>query len=424
MNSYKPIKVQRSAGIEETPIDQVYSGVRALSERIVQSTAKSCSQHFGSSLRAVILTGSLARDEGSMLDGRVSGELASDAEFILVLHDHAPLPKFLDIACLTSKIESQLSAVGAQCHLSLTCTHDDFLRKMRPHIFAYETKISGRVVIGETNILSLIPEFTPADIPREDAWRLLSNRMVEMIEVLPESATDAPNAQVCYRAAKLYLDIATSLLLFVGEYAPSYRQRCENLRELAASAKLTGPLPFPLSPFFQAVESCTTWKLSANSALGGSRSWESVFTACQYAFQLWMWELRKMTGAEEALSAAELGRRAMKQQPMVARIRGWLYVARRRGWAKSWKSWPRWVRLCWFASPRYYIYCVAAQVLVRLPALLRDERSNSDSEIDWQRLRKLLPEAGPRTNVIPQLWDQLATDVVWNYQQFLVETRA
>ncbi len=52
-----------------------------------------CVQRFGSGLRAVILTGSLARGEGTLSSDGTPGKLASDAEFILVSGGFSPTSK-------------------------------------------------------------------------------------------------------------------------------------------------------------------------------------------------------------------------------------------------------------------------------------------------------------------------------------------
>ena len=57
------------------------------------------------------------------------------------------------------------------------------------------------------------------------------------------------------------------------------------------------------------------------------------------------------------------------------RVRGWLHVVRRCGWHRSWRLWPRWVRLARRGSPRYLVYAAACQTLfsaLRPPSLGTD----------------------------------------------------
>jgi hypothetical protein len=411
----------------ETGSSELNSVATQLGERVAQETAAKCARHFGSALRAVVLTGSLARDEGSLSSDGTPGKLASDAEFVVILHDRAPLPKSSDTTKLSAEIESQLAADGVQCHISLSCAHGDFLRKMRPHIFAYELKTCGKVLFGEQNILSLIPSFAPTDIPLEDGWRLLSNRMIEMAEGLCEARSvgcgPVPE-DVFYRAIKLNLDTATSLLIFTGNYAPSYRQRSRNISDLAKNSIDAKCPPFSVKQVALLTADCTNWKLLRNNALGDAVDWQWIATACRNASLLWEWELRKMTKAEGKLSPAELCMRLMRQQPLAARIRGWLYVMRREGWKKTSRQWPRWLNLARKASPRFWVYSTIGELFVRLDPRVTGGIEREVNEPNWNTLRKCLPVLPQNPPPSTNEWQRTAKDAVWNYRQFLVDTRA
>jgi hypothetical protein len=427
MRSESPMADRLADPVTESAGGEVNSIAAKLGERVAQETTAMCVRHFGAALQAVILTGSLARGEGSLSNDGIPGKLASDAEFVAVLEDRTPLPTSSDSVRLSSEIESQLAAGGVRCHVSLSCVHDDFLRKMRPHIFAYELKTCGKVLHGERTILSLIHPFTVTDIPLEDAWRLLSNRMIEMAEALCEaqSAGTGPVPQnVFYRAAKLQLDTATSLLIFTGNYAPSYRERCRELNELAKAKQTPFALPLSLTELARGVDGCTGWKLSQKNAHGDIVDWEWVAIACRNAFLLWEWELRRMTNTVGELSPFELCMRLMRQQPLGARMRGWLYVMRQQGWKKTAEQWPRWMKLGMKGSPRYLIYALTGELFIHLDARVTGSADNGDNELSCDALRRYLPVLPhDRPNSV-EGWQRTAQDAVWNYQQFLVDTRA
>jgi hypothetical protein len=397
-----------------------------LGERVAQETAAMCVQRFGSGLRAVILTGSLARGEGTLSSDGTPGKLASDAEFILVLGDSVPLPKLAEMMRLTGDIEQRLAVSGVRCHLALSCAHDDFLLKMQPHIFAYEMKLCGKIIVGEANILSLIPPFIPAMIPLEDAWRLVSNRMVEMAEVL--AATDSVGVGpvppgVLYRTLKLYLDMATSLLLFAGAYAPSYQERCKKLHAVVEKEQNLGAVPFALDKFLRAVDHCTALKLSPAGAVEGFVDWEWVSSACQLASLLWIWELQRITGSDTALSATQLCLQLAQQRTIAARVRGWLYVLRRRGWHRSAGEWPRWLRLARHASPRYWLYAATGQLFLWQGDVLLGCIGPSLNSTSLGLLRNCLPMLPPDAPAESRDGKEIAREIAWNYHQFLEETR-
>jgi hypothetical protein len=406
----------------------------ALRETIVKQAAQSCFQTHGESLRAVLLTGSLARDEATFVEEKRNWRLLGDAEFLLIFHARAGLPPKVDMNFLRQKVEASISQLGITGEVSFRAAHPAYLRGLCPHIFAYELRNCGQVVGGDSEILTQIPSFSSTDIPVEDGWRLLSNRMVEQLEGL-EGLEQRPKVlprRLIYRTVKLYLDMATSFLLFAGEYAPTYAERARRLRMLAVARSADHEDPFDLRSFSDRVNECTQWKLSntdLNSLSNSSPVNELCFSwweeAVGYAQDLWRWELTQLTRCERQLSTEQLLQRWMRCQPVPRRLQGWLYVVRDQGWHRSWKNWPRWARLAWRASPRYWVYEVASEVFSQLPSLLNGTKRTQRPDADWEEPRSFLP-------VVPELeqqqkvpdWRRLAKDIAWNYQKFLVETRS
>ena len=404
----------------------------ALRGAICEETTRLCAQQHGDLLRAIVLTGSLARDEATFVEEKEGRTLLGDAEFFLIFDERAALPPASDLDTLGRGIKDNLLRRGMRCHVTLSAVHPAYLRKLQPHIFAYELKVSGQVVWGESQVLSLIPQFLPPDIPLEDAWRLLCNRMIEQLELADELAggSKALSPNLHYRIVKLFLDMATSFLLFVGAYAPTYRERAEKLKLLADS----GPddaYPFSVRDFAERVAACTQFKLtgtgqsSVSATLGedgaGLVFWEE---AIAYARLLWRWELARLTNTKGQVSSRELCARWMRFQPLHYRLRGWLYVLRKRGWHRSWSEWPRWARRSWRASPRYWVYAAASTLFFRLPCLLRPACQRPKTDANWEEVRGWLPMSKPGPGNDCPSWQQLASEIVWNYHEFVMETRA
>jgi hypothetical protein len=289
------------------------------------------------------------------------------------------------------------------------------------------------VVWGEPQILSLIPAFSPSDIPLEDGWRMLCNRMVELIEVIDswvEKPLD-PSPSGRYRMLKLYLDMATSFLLFQGAYAPTYRERAERLRALADDAGVNRKGPFPLRGFAERVTFCTQFKLQGGDRvearavaepLEGMFSWAELVA---YAKGIWRWELERLTDEPHQLSERELMRSWMRRQPAHKRLRGWASALRRRGWYRSWRQWPHWIKLGWRASPRYCVYAAASELLFRLPVILSGDGPGPEVDAHLRRIRSWLPVAGDLSATGGNLgWRDVAADIAWNYRAFVKATRS
>lgn len=401
------------------------SEAAALRATIGSETARLCAEQYTGQLRAVILAGSLARDEATWrMDGDRSRALG-DAEFLLVFADRTSLPDGRDVQNLARRIDAHLAGLGIVCPITLSPVHATYLRRLRPAIFAYELRASGQVAWGEATILSLTPAFSAADIPLEDAWRLLCNRLVEQLEVasdMSEPSTD-PSEPALYRTVKLHLDMATSLLVFLGSYEPTYRQRAERLRDLARRQEQSDHYPFRLEPFARIVSACTEWKLAGGDGPAPEGvSWQGVI---ERARRLWRWELARLSGASAELPDHALLEAWLRRQPAADRARGWLHVLRKCGWQQSWRLWPRWAHLARRGSPRYLVYSAACRLLFELPRFEVEGSDVTREGAAWEGLWADLPVIRPwadQRRALP--WQEAASEIAWSYREFLVGTRA
>ncbi len=150
---------------------------------ICEIVGRVCRQEAGDHLRTLLLTGSVARDETTILAHPDGWQVLGDADFIAVFQPHAPLPAAGVVAALTAKCESDLRAAGVLVHVGMAVAHDDYFRRLPAHIFTYELRCCGRIVCGDDNPLELIPQFPASAIDKEDAWRLLANRTIECLEL-------------------------------------------------------------------------------------------------------------------------------------------------------------------------------------------------------------------------------------------------
>lgn len=389
---------------------------------ICQETARMSAGRYGESLLAIILTGSLSRDEATFVEDGTGLELLGDADFLLVFRDRVSLPSSASIQLLREEIENILRVNGLRASITLGVVRSDYLRNLPPHILSYELRASGCVVWGDSEILSLTPKFSSSEISLEDAWRLLANRIIEQLE---PAASSGNGIDVCwnkgqYRTVKLYLDMATSFLIFAGRYAPTYKERARELRRLAAETSETD-LPFPLQPFADQVSACTSFKLDGYPLPDtAAHLWHDAVRLSQ---ALWRWELARLTSATGQMSESELMLRWMKLQPIEARIRGWASVARKCGWRRTRTEWLRWARLAKAASPRYWVYSVGTEVFFQMPELLGREDNQVERGHDWKALAERLPLPDlPGESCGAQEWRKLAQVTARNYKLFLETT--
>lgn len=419
-----------NAGLQATKNQRKAQDAMAASskpERLIrEETCRVASERFGSAIRAVILTGSLAREEATALEKDGGWQFLSDAEFLVVVHERFRLPSAAEMLSAGKQVEAALAERNVQCHISFSACHIDYLADLHPHIFAYELRECGDVVWGDRSVLQSICRFSTADILLEDGWRLLSNRMVEHVEEFAawERFSPGVRGKLFYSAVKLCLDAATSLLLFAGCYEPTYRRRAERLKELSRDQNEIQrlSLPFSLQEFTELVSFCTRLKLSPERESWNEAPWAFWETGVSYAAQLWDWELARMTRISTPLSSKELMAHWMKSQPLIRNLHGWSYVLRRSPWQESLVHWPHWAWQALQGSPRYQVYAAARTLFGRLPAIRKQESEGNSTGAESAFQDSLLPLAlggKARTG-----WRRLALEIGWNYHHFLEHTRA
>lgn len=318
--------------------------------------ARVCARAIGYKARSIVLTGSLSRGEATLERDGMGWRVLGDATF-LVIH---PRPANLRTSQIEAEIESFLASHGITCKIVVVTSTPYALRKMKPQIYAFELRERGIVVWGDQSVLDLMPRFKAAQIPIEDGWWFLSNRMIEQLESATK-AKDHPDSDggIRYRIAKLYLSMAACYLLAIGQYEPSYQDRARRLGELAESP-IPHPSPIPLQRFARLVSECTYLKLHGDTA-GELDQFPQWRDATSDAEALWLWMLARMVNSNPTISRSELIAILAKRQQWLARAKGWVRAAVVHP-AVFRNSWRRWVRLACLGSPRYLVYGAASDL--------------------------------------------------------------
>lgn len=394
---------------------QIRFNSQSLRQMICGQVVDACASLPG--LDAIILTGSMARDEASIANHGGMTVVRGDAEFLLDFRAGTRVPAVSEAEQVAKFVEDQLAGHNLQCRVGLSPVSTLFLEQMTPHIFGYELRTCGQVVWGNKNALERVPAFESTEIPLDDAVRLLCNRMIELLELIAASGFRSKEAQ--YATVKLYLDMATSFLLFAGAYRPTYRDRVAELQRMAASMP-AADAPFSLPEFAAAVERCTQVKLSSADFPAGRHAADSemsermLLEAVRLAHLLWRWELIRLVHVDETASDQQLLARWASSQSLTARLRGWVRVARDTEAATILKPWMRWLRLALHQSPRQSVYAAGCQLFFRVPDLLRGRRDTNLEELS----SLLAVYSGANAD-----WRALAAAVGRNYHQFVEFTR-
>src|SRR5919112_277967 len=132
---------------------------------------------------SVILTGSVARDQATYkyIDGKPF--LESDLDLVVVVKRIATIKSFTSIKRLSKKVTHELKKKRLLSHVSLSITTEKALLHASPSIFYQDLNLNGKVIFGK-EIHSLLRKYETIEIPIQDVYRLIFNRMVESLEVL------------------------------------------------------------------------------------------------------------------------------------------------------------------------------------------------------------------------------------------------
>lgn len=133
---------------------------------------------------SLILTGSAARNHATytLINGNLS--LESDLDLVVVVKSVAIIKSFLAIKRLSKKITSDLNKRKLTLsHVSFSVTTEKALLGAGPSIFYQDLNLNGKVILGK-DMLTLFRSYQASDIPIQDLYRLVFNRMVESLEAL------------------------------------------------------------------------------------------------------------------------------------------------------------------------------------------------------------------------------------------------
>lgn len=330
-------------------------------------------------LRAVIMIGSMARSEATWKRTSSGWEVLGDAEFVIVQDDtHA---NKIDVSNLCQEIEAELAAQGIRCKIDISLVGSEWLAKLGPTIFAYEVRTTGRVVYGDDSVLDLAPQFPSSSIDRQDAWRLICNRLVEWLE----KNHDAEQRQ--YRGAKLLLDCASSFLVFTSNFESGYENRAQKIR----SSNNAAGLPVDHQTFSDLVWVCTEYKLGRRESLPDLST-----IAPTIALRLAEWEEVQINTSPNFFT----------------RLRAWAFVVRATGWLRGWAHWPKWSLLALRTTPRRLVYRAAHQLT---KAAL--------GEISFQKALVSVRDLPVSSNALAS-HAEACQQIAFNYNEFVLKSRA
>jgi hypothetical protein len=378
---------------------------------------------------AIVLTGSFARGEGSVLRDGVGLKVLGDMEFMVFFDVTSDLDDLQAVLTeRTVQLEEYMLTAGIECKLEFSAVNLQYLSKLKPHIFGYELLSHGRVIYGN-KVLNSACHFESDAIPKWDAWRMLNNRLIEQLELVGtiEHGSHRQLQNIFYQVVKCYLDTATTLLIFAGRYRDTYAKRASELRIWASEPHGLSDL-FWLQVVAARVDACTAFKLNPDPFRGLLGVWlydsdeSHLRTTVRAALvdlvlllgNVWRWETLQLSGYT-AIGAdhIQLCKAVMSLQPWKEKLRGWAKLALIPAIRHQPGFIQRMLRLCPLGSPRYLIYCVASSLFFSLPQLMAEQK------LDLFSLERFLPVSFDRYSDELDPWWRLRNNVLDGWHLFL-----
>ena len=375
----------------DTQRDAYLQGVLDLVLNSIQNSASFRDATF-------VLTGSMARGEASVIQTEEGYESLSDMEFLVT---HAQPINLSSIFKRLGEFEvganERVRKAGFRCKIEFTYAVQRFFETVRPSIFSYELKEHGKVIHGLSNPLSLMRDFSANNIPQIDAFYLLCNRILEQLDGIRRYFVDDNFRDVIkfrYSILKLYVDLATSILIFLGGYSSTYEGR--RVAMLSMDWAKTNDVPnrkflvdkvnhwtnVKLSPTYD------TMQLMQHDAV--IEEWVEL---ARIALSIWLWELEQFMGRSGETLVQKCGKFGVLGETRVtlkAQVKYLLFALKR--FELGVQAPFRFL----YGNPRHNLYAESVIVydfLASYFSLTRDSESNPnkvDLQANWRHIDGLV----------------------------------
>jgi hypothetical protein len=203
--------------------DEVRGELEGLLARVRESAA-------APSVAGVLLTGSFARGEGTIIaNGENKSRWLSDVECLVVVQGGVvPMWEIQrSMRQIESDTNSDCASVARGIKVELRAILIEGMMRLRPAIFTEELCQHAKLLWGDPTSIP-VPRVPPngTAIAKSDAFRLLNNRIIEQIAIRSEYAQQlSDSTRVAYSLTKFWIDLGTSLSVFLECYRPGYQSR-------------------------------------------------------------------------------------------------------------------------------------------------------------------------------------------------------
>ncbi len=209
--------------------DEVRRELERVLDRVRDCAAAPC-------VAGVLLTGSFARGEGTVVpDPRTRSRWLSDVECLVVVRGGVVSKQEIQRSMRQVECETNSDRANSErgIKVELRAILTEGMTRLPPAIFTSELRAHAKLLCGDPAAIPLPPRSSNSEeISKRDAFRLLNNRIIEQIAIRSEYVDGTSDGTVtAYSLAKFWIDLGTSLSVFLGCYRPGYRSRQKPVEE-------------------------------------------------------------------------------------------------------------------------------------------------------------------------------------------------
>jgi len=236
-------------------------------DRIITDAIAQMVAHFHP--RSIILAGSLARGEATILDRGGKPKFLSDCEITLVSNRYiTPRRIRQKLVSITAAESEPKFVIGSSLALPVYPIIPLTPVLWKPTLWNYDLKYGSRTLYGK-DYVSQMPDFHPEQIPAWEGIRLIFNRIAEALRYFPEDLSAPEQEQeAAFWMSKIIMACQDALLIAAGRYHVSSRMRNDSFPEVLGQnfPELEEKLP----QFASLAAKATNYKLRGESFWGST----------------------------------------------------------------------------------------------------------------------------------------------------------
>lgn len=225
----------------------------------------------------ILLCGSFATGEGTVVLASGRTLFLSDLDIVVVVNSLGVHQSALsEKRNIGNRCERLWPGAEFRGKINVGIYYQSELPGLPPNPGVYDLKNRGILFFGEEDVVKLIPNYQSKEITKEEAVRLIENRIVALLGAhrLIDKDDREDRLELLYGISRVYTDILISSMVFAGEYITGYKNRLEFL-ERSRDNRIISDL---ISPgMFKKIDRWTRVKLdpaSAETDFNSRDAWE------------------------------------------------------------------------------------------------------------------------------------------------------